>query len=461
MMRAMPSTQGSPSSETDPTHTAHTADPTKPVPEATADPAVDRAPDDGFRAARFCPARFRYATAALAVGLLALGVFWRLLDLGYPASFAFDEHHFVRNARNYITHQADWNDHPPLGKLLLVPAMQLFGDNGVGWRLSSALLGLVLIALAGLIAGKIFADRRVGLLTAAFVAIDGFYISYARIALLDTPMTVFIYAALALMLWGRSLPWFAAAAVCVGLAVATKWTGVCIILIAPWLLMRRRRSPAHVIWMFGLAGSVYVGVVALALRITHQPISIAGLIGTNVSLLKHHAAFTTWDNAASSKWYSWPFLTHPIVMHYDAVDSTMVRATTSLGNVLLWFATTAVIGWTLFATAQTLWRARRSRDVLATIDKGGLFVVATMVALILPFVLTHRQSYIFHYLGSYGLGLGLLAAWVVKLEKRFARSTLAFVALATAVSIVYAPVWTNALISRTGFIVRLPFPGWR
>jgi dolichyl-phosphate-mannose-protein mannosyltransferase len=459
MMPAMRSPQGSPLGEINPS-----SEDVGPVPEAPARPLVGGAPsDEGFHSARFRAARFRYATAALAVGLLVLGAFWRLLDLGYPSSFAFDEHHFVRNARNYITHQADWNDHPPLGKLLLVPAMQLFGDNGVGWRLSSALFGLALIVLAGLIATKIFADRRVGLLTAAFVAIDGFYISYARVALLDTPMTVFIYAALALMLWGRSLLWFAAAAVCIGLAVATKWTGVCIILIAPWLLIRHRRAPWHVVWMFGLASSVYVAVVGLALRTTHQPISLAGFIGSNVSLLKHHAAFTTWDNAASSKWYSWPFLTHPIVMHYDAVDSTMVRATTSLGNVLLWFATTAVVVWTLSAAVGSLWRARRSRRALADIDidRGGLFVIATMVALMLPFMVTRRQSYIFHYFGSYGLGLGLLASWVVRLERRFARSVLGFVALATAVSIFYAPVWTNALISRTGFLVRLPFPGWR
>jgi dolichyl-phosphate-mannose--protein O-mannosyl transferase len=84
-----------------------------------------------------------------------------------------------------------------------------------------------------------------------------------------------------------------------------------------------------------------------------------------------------------------------------------------------------------------------------------------MLALILPFVLTRRQSYIFHYLGAYGLGLGLLASWLVELEDRFSGAVLAFMGLAAAVSIFYAPIWTNALVTRSGFLLRLPFAGWR
>src|ERR1039457_852257 len=64
----------------------------------------------------------RFAITTLCVGLLCLGVIWRFVDLDYPRTFSFDEHHFVSNARNYIAHRADWNDHPPLGKLVLYQA---------------------------------------------------------------------------------------------------------------------------------------------------------------------------------------------------------------------------------------------------------------------------------------------------------------------------------------------------
>jgi dolichyl-phosphate-mannose-protein mannosyltransferase len=433
--------------------------------EATAEAA---APDSrpavrpGTNAAE--PRRFdsiRFAVAALCVGLICLGAFWRLVDLDYPRTFSFDEHHFVSNARNYIAGVADWNDHPPLGKLVLVPAMKVFGDRGLGWRLSSALFGLAMVLMVGLIAAKIFRDRMVGLLAATFIAVDGFFLSYARTALIDNPLTAFIYAALALMLYARSLAWFAGAALCVGLAVSSKWTGVCVLLLAPILLRKRGRSVLHVAWMFALASLVYVAVGVAALKLTHQPISSAGMMRSNWTLLQHHAGFTVWDNAGSSKWYTWPFLTHPLVMHFERLGPDAVRTTSTIGNLLLWYGTTASILVALVALARALWR--RLRNHVPVGDDGGrqALVVGGMVALMLPFIVTHRQSYIFHYLGAYGLGLTLLAAKVAQIGKRHAWAMLAFVGCVAVVSFIYVPLWTGSVITPRGFELRLPFPGWR
>lgn len=405
--------------------------------------------------------RMSYMITRFAVALIFLGVCWRFIDLGYPPSFSFDEHHFVRNARNYITRQPDVNDHPPLGKLILIPAMKLFGDNGMGWRLSSAVLGMLLIGVAGTVAAQTFKSYRVGLLTAAFVSMDGFFVSYARVALLDTPLTFFIYFALALMLWGRSLYWFAGAAISIGLAVATKWTGVCVILVAPILLANKRRGVWHAIWMFALASAVYVAVNVIALRITRQPISSTSILGTNLALLKHHAGFTYWDNAASSKWYTWPLLVHPIVMHYADYGPSMVRATSSIGNPVLWFATTAALLFALGRAGSSSWRAFRFTRNFSALKAPELFAMVTMFALMTPFIFSHRQSYIFHYLGAYGLGLGVLASSFVKVERRSPGIALIFLVVAAAVSVYYAPVWTEGLISHGGFVARLPFPGWR
>ncbi len=403
----------------------------------------------------------RFAITALCVGLLCLGVVWRFIDLDYPRTFSFDEHHFVSNARNYIGHRPDWNDHPPLGKLVLVPAMLIFGDRGLGWRLSSAILGLAMVVLAGLSAAKIFGDRRVGLLTAAFLAIDGFFISYARTALIDNPLTAFIYAALALMLWARSLRWFAGAALCVGLAVASKWTGVCVLLLAPILLRCAGKSVWHTIWMFGLASLVYLGIGVEALHLTRQPISMAGMMRSNWTLLQHHAGFTTWDNAASSKWYTWPLLVHPIVMHHEQVGPGTVRATSTIGNLLLWFGTTAAIALALVGLARAVFRRLRARVAIAATHRQDALVLTGMVALMLPFIVTHRQSYIFHYLGAYGLGLGLLASRVVRLERRSSLAALVFLACAASVSMLYLPLWIGTPQSVHAFLLRLPFPGWR
>jgi len=403
----------------------------------------------------------RFATTALCLGLLCLGVLWRLIDLDCPRTFSFDEHHFVSNARNYIAHRADWNDHPPLGKLVLVPAMLVFGDRGLGWRLSSAILGLAMVGLAGLFTAKIFESKRAGLFAATFLAIDGFFISYARSALIDNPLTACMYAALALMLWARSLRWFVAAAICVGLAVSSKWTGVCVLLLAPLLLRRSGKSVWHTLWMFALASLVYVAIGAAALHLTRQPISMAGMMRSNWELLQHHAGFTVWDNGASSKWYTWPFLIHPIITHFERLGGNLVRASSTIGNPLLWFATTAVMLVALAKLAVAVVRRLRDGLPIGTEQRATALALVTMLALIVPFVATHRQSYIFHYLGAYGVGLGLLASRLAQLEKRAPGWALAFLVVAAGVSMLYLPLWLTSPQTMHAFMLRLPFPGWR
>src|SRR5262245_14075019 len=90
--------------------------------------------------------------AELCVGLFVFGIFRRLVYLCFPPGLTWDEHHFVINARNYINHAHDWNDHPPLGKLLMVPWILLLGDTSFAWRLSPALLGIASILIGGSLA---------------------------------------------------------------------------------------------------------------------------------------------------------------------------------------------------------------------------------------------------------------------------------------------------------------------
>ena len=428
----------------------------EPAPSCAPTPAPGRSveilwPDD----------RISQATTILCLALITLGVLWRLTGLDFPPDFSFDEHHFVRNARNYIAHVADWNDHPPMGKLVLVPAMLIFGDRGLGWRLASAVFGVVLIGLVGVVAGSLFRDRRAGLFAATFAAIDGIFVSYARTALVDTPLMMFMFGGLALMLRGRWLGWFALAAVSLGLAIATKWTAVCVFLLAPWLLRRYGRSAWHTLWMLALAALVYFAIFALGLAITRMPISLSGMLRTNLDLLKHHAGFTEWDNGAASKWYTWPFLIHPIILRYAEIRPDRLRVTTTLGNPLLWYTTTAVCFWMLFELGKAIVQARRAHARLPEEMRATGFVLGGMVALTLPFILTKRESYIWHYFGAYALALGLVAAVLARLERRRPMVGLVVCGVIALVSLYYSPVWTDGVIDRAGFLHRLPFPGWR
>jgi dolichyl-phosphate-mannose-protein mannosyltransferase len=428
-------------------------------------------------APRISPEAMIPILSAIAV---AMGVLWRWADLGHPNHFTFDEYHFVENARNYLNGQRDWNDHPPLGKLLMLPGILLFGDNGWGWRAHAAVLGCLHIVLVGFVAAGLFCSRRAGWLAAAFVAIDGLFVSYSRTALLDIPMNTFMMASLALMLHARNLWWFAAAAVALGLGVAVKWIAVCLALVVPLLLRRRGRSIFHALWMGAIAVVIYGGVVAWALAMTRQPITLSGMVKTSLDLLAHHAGFTEWRNPADSRWYTWPFLWKPLLLFRQALSGDRYAVTSTVGNPVLWYLTTAafivtsvelVRAWTARLTRRTPTAtstsvsapagfAARWARLMPPLSQRALTLL-TAVALLLQWIITKRESYIWHYMGTYGLGLVLLAGMATRWSEREPRLAGTAFLILLAVSAFYAPVWMNVPLSATGLQLRLLFPLWR
>lgn len=399
--------------------------------------------------------------------VIVAGIFWRFVDLGYPPYFTFDEHHFVENARNYLHGVADWNDHPPLGKLLIVPGILAFGDNGLGWRVHAAVLGVAHIWLVWRLAAALFGgERRTALLAAAFVAADGLFVSYSRTALLDIPMNVFMLGALVLMVEGRTLVAFAAAAASLGLAVSVKWIAVLMFLAVPLLLRRRRLSVFHSLWLGPLVLVVYGAVNWVALAITHQPVTLASLVMRNAELLKHHAGFTTWENPADSRWYTWPFLVRSIILHRAELPHGYVRVTSTVGNPLLWFATTVMWLVVMYETARGAWARLKGvkaegAAALGEGEKTRAFLLLLAMVLILQWMLTDRESYIWHYMGSYTLGLVLLADRVTVLWRRDGLKAALVLLVVGAVSAFYSPVWTNGCLHRGAYMARVLVSGWR
>jgi dolichyl-phosphate-mannose--protein O-mannosyl transferase len=154
-------------------------------------------------------------------------------------------------------------------------------------------------------------------------------------------------------------------------------------------------------------------------------------------------------------------LTHPIVMYHEDIGRGLVRATSTIGNILLWFATTASIFLAMVGLVRAMIR-RLARGIrIAAVHRREGLILAGMVALTLPFIATHRQSYIFHYLGAYGLGLGLLAARLVRMEKRSSLVVLGFLLCAAGVSMLYLPLWTGGAQTVHAYLLRLPFASWR
>ncbi|MEA2651299.1 MAG: dolichyl-phosphate-mannose-protein mannosyltransferase, partial [Chloroflexota bacterium] len=135
------------------------------------------------------------------------------------------------------------------------------GSNAFAWRLAGVVFGALLVVLVYLLAATMFGRRRIGLLAAGFVAIDGMSYVMSRIAMNDIFVAVFITAAYLAFWqiwsgrWARSAWWvLPVVGVLLGLAAATKWVGF-YALAGMWILVLARSS---------LGRLVLVGLVAFA-----------------------------------------------------------------------------------------------------------------------------------------------------------------------------------------------------
>jgi dolichyl-phosphate-mannose--protein O-mannosyl transferase len=400
----------------------------------------------------------------IACGALAtLGVLLRTNDLGFPPSLTWDEHHFVLNARNYLEHVHDWNDHPPLGKLLILCGMLLYGDTSLGWRFAPVLLGLASIVFAYRIAAFVFRDRRGGLIAAAFVAGDGFLIAYSRTALLDGMLTSLCLAAALASLGARSWRGMALAGALVGCAANVKLSGAFLLLpIGVLCLFLRDRLWGAIALL--AAPVVYTILFVFGLFLAREPHGVADALRATNAIVAHHAALTQFTHPMTSHWYTWFLPTRPVTLRYDVVGAGAVRALTTLGNPVLWWTCDLVLLVGLALCVRGVFRFVRTKSTRVSVGRltrASMLLLAFGVTLLLPWVFGNRDSYIYHYLPTYAFLLVLAGGDMSHLYRRYRATVLAFVLAVGLVSVYYAPVWGQLPISAAGYRARLFLRMWR
>ena len=166
----------------------------------------------------------------IGVGAIALAaLILRLLHLGTPKGFVFDEVYYVDGARDYLKYGVEVTGadpefvvHPPVGKWLIALGIKLFGDNEFGWRFMGAFLGSVMVILIALITQRLFRNAFLTICASALLAMDGLALVQSRTALLDIYLSFFILLATYFFV----MRWHWWTGIALGLAIATKWSGL-------------------------------------------------------------------------------------------------------------------------------------------------------------------------------------------------------------------------------------------
>lgn len=393
--------------------------------------------------------------------MIVIGIGLRAYHLDEPQTLKWDEHHYVETARSYLAHKYAWNDHPPLSKLIIAAFMHVLGDGPLAWRLPSFLFGLANIGLVGLLTEHVFRSRRAGLIGAAFVAMDGFFIAYSRTALLDGMIVAFSLAAMLCVLKGRTLWAVLLAGVFSGCAVSFKLNGAVFVFAAFLGCLASKPLRKYSPLLLLTAAFIFYAQCAVALINVGRSGSIAAVIAENQAMVKNHLGYTV-VHPMSSKWYTWFLPTRPIFLRRDADVDGAVRVLLTLGNPILWWAAIVAV-WSaadelLSPGLKRLWQDLRARSSTRRI--GLLFLLACYAGPILFWVPALRDAYIYHYLPSYAFALPLLAGLVSKTYVVRRRLALGFVVLIFEVSLIYAPLAAELPISEAALNARL-LPNWR
>ena len=113
----------------------------------------------------------------------ALAALTRFVNLGSPTDAGtpiFDEKHYAPQAWQMLhNHGVEDNPgyglvvHPPVGKQLIAIGEALFGYNGLGWRFTGALLGVIMVALVVRIVRRISRSTLVGAIAGLLLIADG------------------------------------------------------------------------------------------------------------------------------------------------------------------------------------------------------------------------------------------------------------------------------------------------
>jgi dolichyl-phosphate-mannose-protein mannosyltransferase len=445
-------------------------------------------------------------------------------------SYTFDEVYYTVDAHSLLQFGVERGAkcvgpglavHPPLGKWMMAVGEWMFGyvdcagkahgNPALGWRFSAAVFGTLAVLIIARAARRMFRSTLIGCVAGLLLALDGMELVHSRTGLLDIFLFFWIVAGLAALIrdrdWMRERladgvkvgfwrPWQWLAGLCFGGALATKWTGLYVIVgfsavAVAWAVGARRSAGAGHPFRASLRRDLGGWLTAFIITpIVVYTASFAGWFATSYGYMRNDygkGVYNTWR--AWWHWHQWAYNFHehldtrhpyqsdspfqwliqgrPTLLAYTStangtggchVAKGCSSTVLDLGNPAIWWiAIPAVLGcvW--------LWAARR--------DWRASFILVGMGAGILPWLpypaRTKFNFYALPLLPFLIFALCAMAGLILgrRTEPESRRLTggvvVGFYTILVIVAFWYFyPIWTNELIPYTSWHHRIWFPGW-
>jgi len=350
---------------------------------------------------------------AIAPILIALASFvLRIINLGLPKGFVFDEVYYVDGARDLLKYGVEVDGtnpefivHPPVGKWLIASGIKLFGDTEFGWRFASAVFGTLLILLFARLIHVLFYSPLLTALGAALMALDGLLLVHSRTALLDLFLTFFTLSGV--LLWHRNRHIWAGLAF--GLAIGCKWSAIYFVavigLIAVYQILvtrdiRKSLKPiAAKFLQYGLLPVFVYTITWAGWFISDRGWSRQWSNNPLVSWLHYHSEMLNFHTGLTEKHpyeanpWSWLVMGRPTSFFYESPKGCgakdCAQEVLALGTPILWWVGTISIAVVVGYWIKSLINHR--------VDSAANLVVLGVVAGYLPwFAMQQRTVFSFY-----------------------------------------------------------------
>lgn len=400
----------------------------------------------------------------------------------YKNSMYFDEIYHARTAFEHLHRIEPYETtHPPLGKVIIMAGVSIFGMNPFGWRVMGGLAGLLLIPAMYVLARGLFNSRKAGLLAASLILLDFMPLVQSRIGTVDTYAVLFIILSYHFMnrflqrnvrgaRLGPALQAFALSGVFFGLGASVKWVGVysgaglAVLFFGSmyrrWKASREAagaargsdeaaaesRVPAKLV---GAGFLFFVAVPAVIYVLTYIPFllvpgpghGLRNVVEFQKFMYDYHSKLVATHPFAST-WWEWPIIRRPIWYYGGSgLAQGQISSIMSMGNPLIWWAGIPCA----IAAFAAAWK-RRSRAMLV--------ITIGLLSQYLPWVGIPRLTFIYHYYATVPFLILCIVYVLIRLPEKMGRSsaklaTGLYVGGAAVLMAMFYPVLTGLTVSRS------------
>ena len=352
----------------------------------------------------------------------------------YLNGMYFDEIYHARTAYEFLHTMSvyEWT-HPPLGKILIMLGVAVFGMKPFGWRVVPALFGAAMLPVFFTLAKRLFRRRDLAFLAAALLALDTMHYTQTRIATVDVFILFFILLMVLFMtdyiqtdymkapLKTLFFP-LGACGVSFGLGVASKWTGLyagaglAVMFFAHMIRVgvscRGNSAERKIFWRrtwatVGFCCIFFLAIPALIYYLSYIPFfryemtkpngagGLALVLQQQESMYRYHHDLTA-THTCQSAWYEWPFTSRSVWFYFRSLGENRVSDISSTGSPAVWWV--SAIGAILLAVEALFRRTKRENTHW---KQAGYILLIAIASNYLPWTLVPRCTFQYHFFTTF------------------------------------------------------------